>query len=105
MPSNEEIVKQLRKTASATYREQWLSDDNWIELIKAHNINSTLNSLELNAAIRRDHSTKHVVDIMEGAANRTGIYRNTIQMMVGKKNRKVCYYYLARPGSDVSTRT
>jgi len=83
MSSNAEIVKQLRMTAdaSATYRNKWLLDDNWIDRIKAHDTNSTLNILKLNAAItRKDHSTKDLVDPKDGASNRTGIYRNTKQV-------------------------
>ena len=100
MSSNADIVKHLRTTAdaSATYRNKWLSDDNWIDLIKAHDTNSNLTSLKLNAAIRRDYSTKHAVDLKDGASTRTGIYRNTKQV---SNNRKVCYYYLTEVGSDV----
>jgi hypothetical protein len=78
MLSNAEIVKQLRTTAdeSTAYQNKWLSADNWIELMKAHNTNPTLISNVLNAALSRNPSTKDVVDLKNGASNETGIYRN-----------------------------
>jgi hypothetical protein len=84
-------VKQLRKTAdvSTTYQNKWLSDDNWSVLIKAV-ANSTLTYQQLNPA------TKNVVDLKNGSANQTGIYRNTKQ----ESGRRVSYYYLTVPGSD-----
>jgi hypothetical protein len=101
MLSNTEIVKQLRTTAdeSTAYQNKWLSADNWIELMKAHNTNPTLTSNVLNTAVMKDPSTKNVVDLKNGASNQTGIYRNQKQV----KGRRVCYYYYYStvPGSDV----
>jgi hypothetical protein len=80
-----------------TKAEKWLSDDNWIELIKAHHTNLTLTSLQLNAAIRKYYSTKNAVDLTDGVSNTTGIYRNTKQV----NNRRVSHYYFTDLGSDV----
>jgi hypothetical protein len=104
MASYKEIIKQLRNTAkaSAKYQNKWLSDVNWVELIKAHDTNSTLTSLELNAAIRKDPSIKDIVDIMDGS-NGTGIHRIIILEKTKEgKNRRVPYYYLTQPGSTDS---
>jgi phage tail protein X len=98
MLSNAEIVKQLRTTAdeSTTYQNKWLSADNWVKLIKAHHTNPALTSRVLNAAIRKDPSTKNAVDLTDGVANQTGIYRNRKQ----ESGRRLCFYYLTAPGSD-----
>jgi hypothetical protein len=102
MLSNSVIVNQLRATSdeSTTYQNKWLSADNWIELMKAHHTDPTLNSKVLNAALSRNPSTKDVVNLKNGASNQTGIYRNKKQ----ENNRRICYYYYyysTVPGSDV----
>jgi hypothetical protein len=81
MLSHEAIVEKLRKTADAatTYQNKWLSDDNWSELINQAHANSTLTYQQLNCAMRRNPATKLAVDLKDGKANQTGIYRNTKQ--------------------------
>jgi hypothetical protein len=99
----EAIVEKLRKTADAatTYQNKWLSDDNWSELINQAHANSTLTYKELNCAVSKNPATRYVVDLMDGKANQTGIYRNTKQ----EGGRKVRYYYLTELGSNGDERS
>jgi hypothetical protein len=105
MASNKDIIKQLRATANASrmYRDKWLSDDNWIELIKDHHKDSTLTSQALNRALATDHSTKEVVDIKDGASNSTGIFRDKKQVQKAGKKCRVSYYCLTVPGSSAAS--
>jgi hypothetical protein len=77
MATRKEIIKQLRATADASpeYQNKWLSDDNWVELIKGRHTYSILTSQGLNSALALDGSTKDAIDVMDNRLNLTNIYR------------------------------
>jgi hypothetical protein len=102
MATMKEIIKQLRATADASpeYRNKWLSDDNWLVLIKGHHTNSCFTSTELNNALSRHCSTKDIIDVTDNSLNKSGIYRQKFPVLDNDgKTRRVSFYCLNQSGS------
>ena len=118
MAVSDDILKKFRGTAEAnrSYRNKWLSDVNWVELINHQYSNDEeMTYQQLNNAISRNKSVKDVVDLLDGTMNRTGIYRQKrfeasekgndeaeASSRTPPKGRMAYYYLISNPGDRIN---
>jgi hypothetical protein len=95
------VINQLRATADASpeCRNKWLSDDNWVVLIKGDHTNSYFTSLYFNRALSLYGSTQYTIDV-KNSLHKSGIYRQNFPVLNNDgKTRRVSFYCLNQSSS------